>query len=196
MAQLIKLISLNSNDRIDSKKKLQELPKRYRKIQCTMKLLNASFQPFLMCFANLLLLIVAFLLFGCIRIWHADSRSNLMFPICLMRCAFEAITPLEMAGTVDQKSKALLSNWKEMIEMDGIRSHRRRNSKGPKIKKVICVLLNRKNIRDHKWLELVRRSCPGIRCTAGSMYTFEKSIVLSSLNNCFQLTLNLLVVFD
>lgn len=158
------------------------MPERYRKIQCILKLLNNSLKPFLMTFANLLLLIVSFLLFGCICIWHTEPRSTLMFPLCSMRCGFEAITLLQVAGNLNQKSKQVLSNWKEVIHRNG-----GKNASG-------CIQGNRSN-RERKWLELVHRSCPNITCTAGSMFTFEHSIVLVSLDNCFQTTLNLLVTF-
>lgn len=108
--------------------------------------------------------ILALLLFGCIRLLHLDIRSNLMFPSCGLRCGFETVTPLAMAGKVHRESENLLKEWK---------GHKR---SGP-------------------LEERERMSFKSVKATAGSMYTFEESIVLVSLNNLIQLTLNMLVAF-
>jgi hypothetical protein len=86
-----------------------------------------------------------------------------------MRCFFEAMTPLAMAGKVNEESTNTLSEW-------------------------ATILHNTKHSADCKWPKAFHRSCPTIACKAGSLYTFENSIVLVTLNNCAHLTMNLLLM--
>lgn len=153
--------------------RIETILRQFRRSEVFITVLNDNFFYFLMGFPIILFLIVAMLIFGTIRLWHIDPQSNIMFPLCGMRCGFEAVTPLAMAGNVNKASAMILHRWK----------------------KVRYVLDRTGGARHVKLFRMVHRSCKRIRCTSGSMYTFEHSIVLCCLNNCLQLTLNMLVSF-
>ncbi|XP_035715085.1 uncharacterized protein LOC118438650 [Folsomia candida] len=144
---------------------------QYRSIECIATLMNDAFVTYLSTFPNLLFAIVSILMFGVIRIWHYDPGSNLMFPLCGIRCAFEAITPLAVAGDVNDQNKEVVAKWKQ------------------------GVVARRASNRAKKEAIAYQKSFHAVRCTAGSLYTFENSIVLCCLNNCMQLTLNLFLTF-
>ncbi|CAL8124512.1 unnamed protein product [Orchesella dallaii] len=145
----------------------------FRELHIIVITLNASFRPFLMCFSTILYSLVAQLIFGSIRLLPVHPRSNLMFPLCALRCGFEATTPLAMAGDVSKESQKVLEIWR--VKADSV------------IKKSFG--------KGRKPLVMIQRSCRRILCSAGSLYTFEHSVVLCSFNNCIQLCLNLLVTF-
>ncbi|OXA42923.1 hypothetical protein Fcan01_22289 [Folsomia candida] len=92
-------------------------------------------------------------------------------PLCGIRCAFEAITPLAVAGDVNDQNKEVVAKWKQ------------------------GVVARRASNRAKKEAIAYQKSFHAVRCTAGSLYTFENSIVLCCLNNCMQLTLNLFLTF-
>lgn len=147
---------------------------RYRQLELLVIIVNDIFHYYLMVFPSVLLSIVSLLMFGTIRLWHVSPQSNLMFPVCGARCGFEALSPLAMAASVNKASKQVLSQWKQLTHH---------------------VLRQQKSRIERRIFKMVQRSCRRIQCTAGSLYSFEHSIVLCSINNCFQLTLNLLVTF-
>lgn len=66
----------------------------YREAEVAIVMMNDGFVLYLSAFPALLFAIVSVLILGVIRIWHTDPGSNLMFPLCGVRCSFEAITPL------------------------------------------------------------------------------------------------------
>ncbi|XP_035702468.1 uncharacterized protein LOC118433992 [Folsomia candida] len=137
---------------------------RYRNVEIITTALNSSLKYYLTIFPTILFTVLSLLLFGCVRLWHLDPRSNLLFPTCGIRCGFESMSPLALAGRVNQESKSLLRKW-------------------------------RKQTSGGKWAARFKRSCRSIKCTAGSMYTFEESILIVSIHNLNQLTLNFLVAF-
>lgn len=96
-----------------------------------------------------------------------------MFPMCGARCYFEGVTPLSMAGDVNDRNKELLADWKDQL----IKRKENQSGRGKKLNRAI------------------KRSLLGVKCRAGSLYIFERSIVLTALNNMMQVTLNLLVTF-
>ncbi|OXA46419.1 uncharacterized protein LOC118437688 [Folsomia candida] len=147
---------------------LETTVQQYRSIECIAILMNDAFFMYLSTFPNLLFAIVSILMFGVIRIWHYDPGSNLMFPLCGIRCAFEAVTPLAVAGDVNDKNKEVVAKWKLGVV-----------ARSAAKKEAIAY----------------QKSFHAVRCTAGSLYTFENSIVLCCLNNCMQLTLNLFLTF-
>lgn len=102
-----------------------------------------------------------------------DPQSNVMYPLCGMRCGFEAVTPLEMAGHVNKWSMRVVNRWKKLSN----------------------TVIQKQQGRGRKMLGMIQRSCNRIQCTAGSLYTFEHSIVLCSINNCILTSLNLLITF-
>ncbi|OXA46974.1 hypothetical protein Fcan01_18136 [Folsomia candida] len=136
----------------------------YRQVQLMTSLLNSVAGFYLRSFPSLLFIVLALLLYGCILLWADDIIANLIFPACGARCAFESMTPLAMAGRVNDESKALKREWKQW--------------------------------RGEPWVESFKRSCPNITCAAGSMYTFESTIIIVSLDNLNQLTCNLLIAFQ
>lgn len=133
--------------------------------------MNDIFRYYLTCFPTFLFLIVSMLMFGTIRMWRVDPESNVMYPFCGFRCGFEAVTPLGMAGNVNVGSHAVLAKWK-----------------------IACHTIA--GGRARRLVERYQKALRRIQCTAGSFYTFENSIVLVSINNCIQLTTNLLVTFE
>ncbi|XP_021963691.1 uncharacterized protein LOC110859126 isoform X3 [Folsomia candida] len=151
--------------------KVESSVHQYRSIECIATLMNDAFFMYLSTFPNLLFAIVSILMFSFIRIWHYSPRSNLMFPLCGIRCAFEAVTPLAVAGDVNDQNKEVVAKWKQ------------------------GVVARRGSNRAKKEAIAYQKSFHAVRCTAGSLYTFENSIVLCCLNNCMQLTLNLFLTF-
>lgn len=146
---------------------------QYRVLENIMKLINSSCRPYLATFSTILFAVVSLLLFGAIRVWHQDPGSNLMFPACGLRCFYEGITPLMLSGEVVKKNKKVIAQGKQIVYGRWILDQSRKR----KLEKV--------------WLN----SCHGLRCEAGSLFTFENSIVIISLHNTMQLTLNFLVTF-
>lgn len=94
-----------------------------------------------------------------------------MFPLCGARCFYEAITPLRIAGMVNDKNKEVKADCVSFLE----------NGRAKRLERRL-------------WRQY-GASMNGVRCTAGSLYIFENSIVLCCLNNMMQVTLNLLVTF-
>jgi TM2 domain-containing membrane protein YozV len=149
---------------------VKDMISQYQYAEYIAKLLNCSFRPYLSSFAKILLFLASVLAFGIVRIWHHHPGSNLMFPLCAFRCGFEALTLLGAAGSLNDKNKEVMDNFKNAAAM-------KKNKSGKVLR---------------SWI----RSCYGVRCTAGSLYTFENSIVVCCIHNAIQLTLNLLVTFQ
>jgi len=146
---------------------------QFRKMQLFMIALNTTFKRYLKFFSTVLYSIVSLLTFGSIRLFLRDPIPNMMLPICALRCGVEATTLLGIAGDVSTRSKQLLQIWRTSSSVSFRKSFRKKG----------------------KEARLVQRSCKRILCTAGSLYTFENSIVLTSVDNCIQLTCNYLVTF-
>ena len=144
---------------------------KYRQFQLINLQLNNSFNLYLEWFPSLLLTLVALLLFATLKVWYIDLHAYLLFPVCAMRCLFETMTPLALAGKVNEESILLLKEWKILLQNEYTSSN-----------------------KNCKWLKSFHRSCPVIACTAGSFYSFENSIVLCTISNCVQLTTNLLLM--
>ncbi|CAL8124524.1 unnamed protein product [Orchesella dallaii] len=145
---------------------------RFRKMHIIVLFLNSTFRSYLTCFGTILYSVVAQLLFGSIRLLHRDPRANMMFPLCGFRCGFEVTTPLALASNVSQESKNVLVEWRSKMDT-----------------------AVKQNWKGRKELRMAQRSCKRILCSAGSLYTFDHSIVLCSVDNCIQLTFNLLCTF-
>jgi len=110
------------------------------------------------------------MLFATIRYTDLPFHLYMVFPSCGLRCLYEATTALAAAGKMHQESIEYLRNLGRQIETAI-------ESKGRGYKRAF-----------HK-------SCRPLLCTAGSLYTFENSIVLVSLLNCTLLTFNMLVTY-
>jgi hypothetical protein len=160
----------------------------YRFIQCLAIFINSGFQYYLKWFSNILFMIVALLLFSCIKFWGIDLQAYLMFPSCVLRCGFESVTLLALAGNINNACVELLKSLREESghlgttgavtirygEMDKIQSH--------------------SNRAEWKCLARYQKSCRIINCAAADLFTFENTIVMVTVNNCIQLTLNLLLI--
>jgi len=149
---------------------LETIFSHYRTCQRINNLLNESFHVYLEWFPSFLLLLISLLLFATLKLWYIPIHAYLLFPACSLRCFFETMTPLAMAGKTNEESIFVLRQWSQRLQNE---------------------------LKDNKsfpWLVAFHRSCRTIVCTAGSLYTFENSIVLCTLNNCVQLTMNLLLM--
>lgn len=151
---------------------LYNLPKQYRYVQNVMAHLNASFIYYLQLSPSILMSVVALLAFGAIKYYHLHFTAYMMYPLCGGRCFFEAISQLGIAGYVNQDGTTMLRKWNE-ISAEGI-------------------------IHDKKLQKLNKyywKSSAVLQCRAGSLYTFENTIIIASIHNCMQLTFNLLVMY-
>ncbi len=150
---------------------------KYRKFQLYMDFINTSFRSYLVVNPAVGGLIVATLIYGTIKIWRVSPAANIMFPLCTLRCGFEALTPLGMAGTVNGIGESILEKWKS-IKADTSYGLRQGN--------------NRKQV---KMANLMQKSCRTLKCTSGSYFTFESSIYLVTFDNIIQQSVNLLMAF-
>jgi len=139
--------------------------------------MNSTFKLYLETFPSILLSIVGFYFFAAIRyLRDIPLLTYINFPACGGRCFFESMTSLGIAGQVNEESMQVLAEWKKLMLLIG------RNQAEDQIVY--------RNIS-----KTFQRSCQIIRCTAGSMYTFENSIVTTTVDNTIQLTCNLLVIY-
>lgn len=137
---------------------------------------------------------MAALIYGVIRLWRIDPESNIMFPLCAIRCAFEMLTPLGMAGCVNNGSDELLWKWKKVVSL--INNGRTLVGKPVQMNKTNqLVLSDVDSKKDLKLAERLQKSCPFLRCSSGSLFTFKSSIYLVTIDNTVQQTVNLLVSF-
>jgi len=183
--------------------------KRYRELQTVVLMINHAFRYYLEYFPSVLLGIVALLMYGSIRLWHIDPISYSSFPSCLIRCLFESMTPLCISGDVNQESSEILVKWKQDLaenakfedrntdlaksETEEAQSQLEDSDERICIDEDITAMVNEN--QDKKWLMIFQTSCSNIKCTAGSLYTFENSIVAVTMHNCAQLTLNILLLY-
>lgn len=118
--------------------------------------------------------VVALLLYGVVRLWRIHPQSNIMFPLCALRCGFETLTPLAMAGVMYSTSRSVLEKWKIVYA-----------------KNMGHVVQGNKR----RLVKLRHGACRPILCKSGSFFTFEGSILLVVVDNFIQMTVNLLVSF-
>lgn len=142
----------------------------YRTCQSISNRLTEAFHIYLVWFPTFLLGMMSLVLFATLKLWYIPFHAYLLFPACWIRCSFEAFTPLGIAGKVHEKSQVVLRD----------RSR--------------CLSIRLMDPAKLKWFRAFHRSCPVIACGAGSLYTFENSIVMCTLNNCIHLTTNLLLM--
>jgi len=144
---------------------------KYRELQYIIGVVNDSCRIYLTWFPCILLTETAIMLYGTVRFVYLPIYSYLMYPACAVRCIIESMTLLSLAGQVNIQSKALKAQWKQ---------------------EEVALSTSGSNVRV---LRKFRKSCRHIQCTAGSLYTFEKSIVLVTISNCFHFTVELLVMY-
>jgi len=137
-------------------------------------LLNDSFVIYLEWFSSVFLATVAVMAYGCIRFTYLSLYSYLMYPACAVRCILESFSILALAGDVNLESGLALAKW-------------RRAAAVPKV----WTDKDRKRDRLHAACLKASRQ---ITCSAGAMYTFEKSIVICNISHTVVLTMNLLML--
>lgn len=142
--------------------KKSEMQARYIAATRMAEAVNDGMKLYMSYFASIMFTILALLIFGCVRLLHLDFRANVMFPCCGLRCGFESMSPIAVAGRVDEQSKQLQARWRKVSKTATER---------------------------RAWTWRV------IKMRAGDLYTFERGIVLVSLNNLIGLVLDWLVAF-
>jgi len=152
-------------DSVLNKAVSKSITRKYRQLQCIMLMLNTTFKIYLESFPAIMLAIVGFFVFATIRFWHIPFLTYMNFPACAMRCFFESMTPLAIAGQVNEESADVLARWKQILVSGKSKANRDRDR------------------YDNNGVTEFLVSCRNMRCTAGSMYTFENSIVVTTINN-------------
>ena len=142
---------------------------KFRKAQIIVRHMNEAFRIYLATSPTLILAVLVLLIFSTIRFSEVDVTSYLMYPACTARCIFESYSLLAWAGHVNTTSGEVLNIWKLSVK----------NSEP-------SYAYNRR----------FGKSCRKLTISAGSMYTFESSIILATLHNCSESTFNLLVVYE
>ncbi|OXA40730.1 hypothetical protein Fcan01_24515 [Folsomia candida] len=138
----------------------------YLDLQRIINLLNVACKPYLATFPILLMSICSILLFGSIRLWDVDFRADTVFPFCAIRCAFETFSQILMAGQMRWASDRLMQHWEKGMM----------------------------KARYRKMFTSVAKS--GVKVKAGIFFTFSRWVVVISVHNFIEQTLNLLVSVD
>lgn len=86
---------------------------RYIRSQRLAHAINSCMRLYLSTYHSVMMIILALLLFGCVRLMYLDFRANIMFPVCWIRCGFESLSPMAVAGKVNSKSKSILAKWEK-----------------------------------------------------------------------------------
>ncbi len=162
-----------------------------------MTYLNDSFHYYLVVFPAVGTAVVAALIYGIIRLWRIDPQSNIMFPLCAIRCAFEMLTPLSMAGCLNSGSDEVLWKWKKVVSLirSGRKQAKSRDKLIPSEKKNQLTFSDVDAKKDMKLAERMQKSCPFLKCSSGSFFSFESSIYLETIDGTVQQSVNLLVSF-
>lgn len=140
--------------------------------------INKSFHHYFFVFPAIGTFVVALLLYGLVKLWEIDPQSNIMFPLCAIRCTFETLSPMSIAGEVHSASESVISNWKGMIG-----------------KKRCCEAWQYEEKRKIKLASKLHTSCKPFRCSSGNFFAFTTDLVLVTGDTCFNQTVNLLVTF-
>ncbi len=156
---------------------IEKILLKYRKFQLYLDFINTSFRSYLVVFPAVGGLIVATLIYGTIKIWRVSPEANIMFPLCTLRCGFEAMTPLGMAGSVNGVGESIMEKWKS------VKAH------------TISGLKKRNNKKAVKMTNIMQKSCRALHCNSGSYFTFESSIYLVTFDNIIQQSVNMLMTF-
>lgn len=149
----------------------------YRRAQTLIRLLNEAFKFYLEWFPSILFTIAGVFFFGAIRYSDLPFHLYIVFPFCGFRCLIEGITLMAVAGETNSKSGKFMNYWSEKLAQAKIKVNSEEENES--------VVLSR----------AFHKSISRIKCTAGSLYTFENSIVLVTLSNTTVLMFNMLVTF-
>ncbi len=114
---------------------------------------------------------VGLLLYGTIKYWWQGFQVFIMFPLCALRCGFETLTPLSIAGSMSNENVRVMQIWKSGLAF------------GPFMK-------GKKESRSGKYLH---SSCKLLKCRSGIFARFDKLVLLATVNICINLMINLLV---
>ncbi len=153
----------------------EDILSKYRRFQLLVDFINDTFRSYLVVFPPVGGIIVSVLIYGTIRFWQLDPKTNIMFPLCAIRCGFEALTPLAIAGSLKMAGDHFLQTWKDVTSKARLMKDTKLNSR--------------------KRFLFLRRSCRPLKCTSGSFFTFENGILFNTIDNIIQQTVNLLMTF-
>lgn len=142
------------------------------------------FHDYLTTFPAVGLYVVSMLLYGSVLLWDKDPQSNIMFPLCGMRCGFELLTPLAVAGNVYYTSTKTLHTWWKFSNLRETKFFISRNTDQ-----------GNEDGTNLKLVKMAHRSCSVLECWSGPLFSFGRSIFLATINVIIQLTVNTLVTF-
>jgi len=148
-----------------------ERASNYRNCQILSVLLNDGFCYYIATFPSLLVTISCLLAFAAIRYFGVPFMDYVIFPACGLRCFLESLSALGAAGMAHQGSVNYLRRQSELFPF---LNH---NSKARVLESQI------------------QKSWRPIQMKCASMYTFEKSIVITTLDTCNQVLFTLLVTY-
>lgn len=114
--------------------------------------------------------VVSLLLYATLRYWRLGLEATMMFPPCGIRCGYEVLSPLSIAGTMTEDCDKVLEGWRRGLG----------NVLGGKERKLEMKL----------W-----RSCTRLRCRSGSLFPFGKVILLVAIDTGVNIAVTFLVSF-
>jgi len=133
--------------------------------------MNKAFGWYLSTFVNIYVYGAAVLIYGLLKVWwQNDPTKNLMFPLCGMRCGYEASVLLAQMGSFAQSSQEFKRVTKGLMPSPEKREYTRAITKSQR--PVKC-----------------RAGCYGWR------YDFDKSLLVSSFDHGVQFLVDLLCTF-
>lgn len=149
---------------------MQVAERIYKSARIFLILLSDGFHLYLLVFPSFLFSIIGIIGFGSIRYRYVEFHAYFVFPFCTLRCLFDGVSALSAAGKLNQVGIKFLERWEKENERSD-------------------------NVEERMQLQKVRKSWKALSCSSGSLYTFENSILLVSLDNCTQLMFNLLITY-
>jgi hypothetical protein len=151
------------------------IAQEYRRLQLKTRTTNDIFSVFLAYWPCLDYVIAAVMIFASIRFFtHLPFLIWLLHPACASRCFVEIFILMMGAAEMNSESERY---------MHKIGEYERGVAKEPGARWIAT------------YLRELRKSYAKLTCEAGSLYTFEKTIVLVALHICLQVVFSLLVVF-
>lgn len=140
-----------------------------KKCQLIIHMLNSYFRYYMGVFVMVGIAVVALLLYGTLRYWRLGPQAIMMFPPCALRCGFEVLSPLALAGTMTQDCDKVMESWRRGLEgVFGV---------------------------ERKYGMRLLRSCGRLRCRSGMLFSFGKVIFLVAIDTGVNIAVTLLVSF-
>ncbi len=150
-----------------------DIQRQMKKCELVVHFLNNTLRYYMGMFVMIGCTVVALLLYGTIKYWRLGFMAIVMFPLCAIRCGFEVLTPLSIAGNMSKESEKVMQNWKAAL------SER-------------VFIPGRREMMRRKYLH---KSCKLLKCRSGIFARFDKLVLLATVDICVTLTVNLLM-FD